>query len=99
MKTDLETRIANEIAANRALFKMVRAMNEAGYVAFGDEFEWAQDLGDRWIFIAKDDCLGGYTVGAFFKATATKTADYAAAPIGEFETLAEAVAKFEEFQE
>lgn len=93
--SNLESRITAEIAADRACHQMVRAMKDAGYVAFAEEFEEVKEKEDRWIFIVQDDCLGdGYTVGAFIKATSTSSADYAAAPIGDFETLAAATEAF-----
>lgn len=86
----LTARIANEIARAKPIKRMVNEMRSAGYIEFMEDFEAAVELDDRFVFVAHN-ASSNFTVGVFFKATATRNPEYATAPIGEYESEADAI--------
>lgn len=88
----LESRIAAEVARAKPINRMVNEMRAARYIEFMEDFEAAIELDDRFVFVAHN-ANSNFIVGVFFKATATRAAEYAAEPIAEHETEADAIAE------
>lgn len=74
----------------QAKVNLLAALRAAGYVAFEKEFPHVVEFADRFTF-AVEDAEGQYMIGTFYKATATRKADYAGCPDVENLTLRQAM--------